>query len=111
MSMKFVHWSLMIALVAAFTPFKRISSLAAGIAIGGLLFCGTDLYSMLKDLSEMGLSKHPLIEMVEISSHGKWLVVMCILCAVTQTIYGIVVPLIRMKKAGCKNTDGLKLSE
>ncbi|MBT8044452.1 MAG: hypothetical protein KJO79_05820 [Verrucomicrobiae bacterium] len=108
MCMKFVHWSLVIALITAFTPFKRVSSLAAGIAIGSFLFYGVDLYSQLKDLSGMGLSKQPLIEMVEISSHGKWLIGMCILCAVTQIIYGILVPLARLTKNKPPMTDDQK---
>lgn len=108
--MKLVHWSLVIALITAFTPFKHISSLAAGIAIGSFFFYGIDLYSQLRDLSEMGLSKQPLIEMVEVSTYGHWLIVMCALCLATQIIYGLALPVIRLKKAACKNTDGLKLS-
>jgi len=111
MCMKFVHGSLVVALIAAFTPFKRISSFAAGIAIGGFLFYGVDQYSQLKEIDEMGLSEQSLLEMVIISSDGKWLVAMCILCAITQAIYGIVAPLIRMKKNCCKKTEGLKLSD
>jgi len=109
--MKFVHWSLVIALIAAFTPFKRVSSLASGMAIGAFVFYGIDTYSVLKDLSEMGLSKQPLIELIEVTKYGKWFVIMCALCGITQVIYGLAVPMIRVKKAACKNTDDLKLSE
>jgi len=109
--MKFVHWSLVVALIAAFTPFKRVSCLASGMAIGAFVFYGIDLYSQLKDLSEMGLSKQPLIEMVEVSKYGRWLVIMCALCGITQIIYGLAAPIIRIKKAACNHADGLKLSE
>ena len=111
MCMEFVHGSLVIALIAAFTPFKRLSSFAAGMALGAFLFYGVDQYSQLKEIDEMGLSEQSMLDMVVISSDGKWLVAMCILCAVTQAIYGIVVPLIRMKKNGCKKTKGLKFSD
>jgi len=107
--MNFVHWNLVIALILAFTPFKRLSSMTTGIALGAFGFHGIDLYSQLKDLSDMGLSKQPLIEMIEISTYGKWLILICALSVTTQIIYAIAVPLMRLKKAACNNTDGLKV--
>lgn len=87
-----VSWCLIVALVSAFTPWKRISSLAVGLAIGGITFYALDQYEQLKDMEEMGLSSTPLMEMVNITTDGKYLIVFIALCLMTQTLYAFFPP-------------------
>jgi len=87
--MSMVHYSLIAALILVFTPLKRIMGMCIGLAIGGICFYGLDQYDQLKDLSSMGLSSTPLIEMITITREGKWLITSMALCIITQVIYGI----------------------
>lgn len=87
--MSMVHYSLVAALILVFTPFKRIMGMCIGLALGGICFYGLDQYDQLRDLSSMGLSSTPLIEMITISREGKWFIASMGLCVVTQLIYGI----------------------
>jgi len=96
--MKLVSWSLTIALIAAFSPFKSISSLGVGIALGSFAFYGIDQYTQLRDLEEMGLSSKPLMEMVTITPEGTWLIRMCVICAAVHILYGLAAPILRIKK-------------
>ena len=94
--MSVVHWSLITALIFSCTPFKGVCSLATGIALGGFLFYGLDQYEQLKDLSEMGLSSLPLMEMVTLTSDGKWLITSIIICIISQCVYGLVTPVLQI---------------
>jgi len=106
MPMKSVSWALVVALIAAFTPFRTVSSLAVGVALGGLLFHGISQYSDLKELSEMGLSKKPLTELITLTSDGTWLIRMCVICGAVHALYGIIQPILTMicKKKSARKT-------
>ena len=97
--MSAVSYSLIVALIAAFTPFKRLSALAVGLAIGGIAFYILYQYEELKD---MGLSSKPLMEllmeMVTLTDSGRCLIASIALCLLTQVIYAFAAPLIRFLK-------------
>jgi hypothetical protein len=97
--MQMVSIALTLAFISAFTPFKRLSSMATGLAIGGIAFYALDQYEQLKDLEEMGLSSKPLMEMFSLTSDGKALLIMTGLCLATQTIYALISPVTRYFKA------------
>ncbi len=111
-SMQFFRWCLILALCFAMTPFKNLSALAAGLAVGGLAFYGLDLYHQLKELSEMGLSAKPLTEMVVLSPDGKWLVAWSGLTLCTQILVGLVPPISGMVQSckGCRGSGCRKQS-
>lgn len=96
--MSMVSWALIVALITTFTPFKRLSSLAVGLAIGGIAFFALDQYEQLKDMEEMGLSSKPLMELVTITKDGKYLIGSIALCLFTQTLYAFITPIIRIFK-------------
>lgn len=103
--MSMVHTCLIMALLFIFTPFKRISGIAIGLALGGLCFYGLDQYEQLKDISEMGLSSMPLMEMISITNDGRNFLVSMAACIGTQILYGIADPIIlryRRKKTSDK---------
>lgn len=105
MPMKGISWALLTGLIAAFTPFRSISSLAVGVALGGFLFHGISQYSDLKELSEMGLSKKPLTDLITLTSDGIWLIRMCVICGAIHLLYGIIHPIITfiIKKKPARN--------
>ena len=94
-SMAFFRWCLIGGIIFAFTPFKRLCSLAAGLAVGSLVFYALDLYHQLEELSKMGLSSKPLTEMVTLSSAGKWMIGWTAATAATQIVLGLIFPCLR----------------
>ena len=96
--MSVVSNSLIVALIAAFTPFKRLSSLAVGLAIGGIAFYSLDQYEQLKDMEEMGLSSKPLMEMVTLTDSGRCLIASIAICLLTQVLYAFAAPTLRFFK-------------
>lgn len=105
-AMEFFRWCVILGIVFAFTPFKRISALATGLAIGGLAFYALDLYKQLEELSKMGLSAKPLTEMVVLSEEGVWLIRWCAIAGAAQAVFGILSPctrLWRLRKKCCQS--------
>lgn len=100
--MSFFRWCVICGIILAFTPFKRLCAMAAGLAVGSLVFYGLDLHQQLEELSKMGLSSKPLSEMVVLSSSGKWLVGWCAAAIGVQVLAGLVFPCVTLR-ACCKS--------
>jgi len=93
-AMSFFRWCVIVGILFAFSPFKSISALATGLAVGGLAFYGMDLQSQLEELSKMGLSEKPLTEMVVLSKEGMWLIRWCVMACAMQCLLGLILPAI-----------------
>lgn len=106
-SMEFFRWSVIVGIIFAFTPFKRLCAMAAGIAVGSLVFYALDLYRQLEELSKMGLSEKPLMEMLTLSSHGEWLIRWSVIVVITQILTGLFFPIWQLVRGAKKSKPKL----
>ena len=95
-SMQFYKWSLIVAICATFTPFKRISALGTGLAIGCLVFYGLGKQHEMEMFAEF--SKEPLTELITLTNEGEWLIRWCVMAIVVQVICALTSPCLRLWK-------------
>ncbi|MGJ8657962.1 MAG: hypothetical protein ACSHX6_16055 [Akkermansiaceae bacterium] len=85
--MKLFKWAMITAIVCSILPMTRkFFGILLGFGLGGLLFLYQSTMADLKSLSEMGLSKKPMEEMITLTKHGENFTFWCVASVVCFVI-------------------------